>query len=1246
MTTTRNTTPWTQSQRTGIYDRSGSLVVSAAAGTGKTAVLTERCVDLVAGTSPIEIDRLLVVTFTEAAALEMRDRIRKKLRDLYEDKGGSRLLRQLTLLDAASISTLHSFCLQVIRENFSAAGIEPDAAVLGDDEAQMLKDDVLGELFEQLYTGQDAHSQSFARFVANYGQGKDDGIRRQVKHLHEYLRSLPPARRAEWQARALAAYTLETGGTLTGQQFSDLRTAMLDEIDLLLEMGEVHLAALHARIGEHKGLDSGQAVQIYVTQLRADLEAIKTPAGLRTWIESAGNLPWTKVGRWGDVPENCRDWAKWLHDHWKERFCSRWLASAEAWSHGIRITADYAALLLWLVNQFEELFGQAKRRIGKIDYSDMEEHAVTLLANERGEPSDIARAYQQRYDVVLVDEFQDTNPIQAAIVHLVSRESADPPTPNLFVVGDVKQSIYGFRMTDPELFRQRQECIGQGRLAGRCISLQENFRSRPEVLGFINRVFGKLMQENETDVAYDDQAMLKPGRSDFAPLDGPAVELHLLDGAKAGAGNDAQPAGEDPGQDDVEALAAREKEAYLIARRIQQLKESAGLSYSNMVILLRSTQTSAPVYADTLRRYGIPVYAELRSGYFASREIKDMLCLLQVLENMRQDIPLAAVLRSPLFGPPLCDADLADMRLARPDLEFHQAVRAYTQGGANATLRHTVARQLDRLDRWRNEARLKPLAEVIASIYQETGLLEYVTLLRDGPQCRANLSSLYERARQFGQFSRQGLRRFVSFVMEMIRSGQEATTPTAVSQAQDVVRIMSIHASKGLEFPVVFLADLARQFNDMDFKSAIVLDRAGTLGIEARAPQRMVRSDTLIKLLAAGRVRRQSRAEELRVLYVAMTRAKERLILVGTPRRKASEWLEECRQFWRDWAGPLPRYLVRYANCPLDWVVPALAAKEHADEPHLFDWREAKEPTGTTGQSAAALLVYPRQVTDTWQIAEPAARLSSAQVLAALDDKAGKSPQQAQQTIARLTGTYPCDKLTRVPAITPVTELKGRLQWDDDGDEGPRHASPAHVKPSSGNFGVPRRLRPVGAADAARQKGTATHLFLERVDLAGPTDRKSLQGQLARLVERRLLSAVEAEQIDLRSVDWFLNETDLGRQLRTNHKTVRREMSFLMRLEPQLLAPGSGSDDLADCGIVRGVIDVLWVTADGIEIADFKTDAVEGAELRWRIDLYRGQLRMYAEAIRRIWKRPVCRLWLAFLHPRHIEPFAPAPLKG
>ncbi len=1259
---TANSDPnWTPAQRAGITDRSGSLAVSAAAGTGKTTVLTRRCVRLVIGDEPVDITRLLVVTFTEAAAREMRDRIRECLREQYDRNPLGRFTRQIALLDAAPICTLHAFCLQVVRENFATAGIEPDAGVLDEDEARLLKDDTLDELFESLYTSQDERGRQFARFVADYGQGRDNTVREQVVHLHEYLRSLPPPRREAWKQAALAAYVLDADGGLTPEHFAQLREAVLEEIDLLQEMGRIRLRAFEAQFGPSKAVDAGQAVCEYVEQLRASLEKVATQTALRQWVEQAGNVPWPRGIRWGEVPESCRKWAKWLYDTWKDSAGKRWVASAEAWAHGIGIAADYVDLLIWLVDRFDEGYARARQRIGRIDYSDMEEYAYRILAGDDGKPSEIARAFQHRYEHVLVDEFQDVNPIQAAILHLVSRESAEPPEPNLFVVGDVKQSIYGFRMTDPMLFDRRQEAVQAGKIAGRCISLQDNFRSRPEILAFVNRVFRKLLRKDETQVAYDALAELKPGREGYAPTDTPPIELHVLDGAKPPAGDDDQEAPaadkqDTPATDDVqeEELRDREKEAFLVASRIKEMlgqpyfdgKRTRPLTYRDMVILLRSTSTAAPVYNEVLRGMGIPVYAELRSGFFASREIQDMLCLLQVLENMRQDIPLAAVLRSPLLGEALCDADLADIRLARPAAEFCEAVRWYAESGPDDVLRKKVASRLDTLDRWRGEARLRPLAELVAEIYRQTGILEYVTLLPDGRQGRANLLGLYERARQFGQFSRQGLRRFVGFVTEMIQAGRESNAPTAVSEAQDVVRIMSTHASKGLEFPVVFLADLGRRFNDTDFQGAIVLDREGTLGMEARDPERMLRSDTLIKLLAAGRVRRQNRSEELRVLYVAMTRAKHRLVLVGTTRTRAGEWLEQERDLWKDYDGPLPRYLVRHAGCPLDWIVPALATPE-AGIPSLFAWRDAEQPVAGRGTDPLAVFLYPAEATRTWRCAEQADRPDSRRVLAALVGgkmNASQRDSAAAAAIARLTAEYRFQRLTRIEAIKPVTELKGRLQWDDEDDQDNPAGKPPH-RHAGGGFGIPRRLRPSTGGDAARQRGTATHLFMEKVDLAGPTDPANLQRQLEAMVESRLLSAVEAEQVDLAGAAWFFNETEPGRLIRKHRDQVYREMPFVMRLEPDRFLAGSGSDDLADASIVRGVIDVLWRTPEGVDIADFKTDAVGGQELHRRIALYQEQLDLYAEAIRRIWRQPVCRLWLAFLHARHIEPFTPRPLK-
>jgi len=1248
-TTNRKAPPaWTDAQREAIRDRSGSLLVTAAAGTGKTAVLTERCVQLVTGTDGADLDRLLVVTFTEAAALEMRDRIRQRLLEQHARRPSARLARQIALLDVAAISTLHAFCLQVVRENFSTAGIEPDAQVLDEDEAELLKNELLDALLEELYARTDERGQRFAAFIADYAGGRDSNIRRHILRLHDYLRSLPPGERAAWKKKALAAYELEGDGRLPADLFEQLRCALADEIKMLLEMNQPYLQAFREHVGQHKGLERAVTVHETLLELAEKLPRLNDPDQLHAAIEAARKLPWPPLGRWGDVPQYRRDWTEWLRKKWEEGVSARWGAPPEAWAFGIRATRDYAELLLWLADRFGEMYAAAKRRAGRIDYSDMEEHAYALLAETHGGPSEIAKAYQQRFEAVLVDEFQDINPIQAEILRLISRESADPPEPNLFVVGDVKQSIYGFRMTEPDLFQQRQRRIRTGELTGRCIGLQENFRSRPELLTAINEIFKKLMRADETQIEYDRRAELRPGK-EYPPADGPVVELHLLD---AGPKKGPQPEQEPATGDDAESFEKREKEALLIARRIEQLVGTPildddgerPLRYRDIVVLLRSTRNAAETYAQTLQRCGIPVYAELRSGYFESRPIKDMLSLLEVLENMQQDIPLAAVLRSPVLGQALSDADLAEIRLARPDLPFHQAVTAYALSGPDEALRCRLGKRLETLRCWRQAARTRPLAEVIARIYEETGLLEYITMTDDGLQGRANLVHLYERARQFGTFTRQGLRRFILFAREMIRSGREATAPTAVSEAEDVVRIMSIHASKGLEFPVVFLADLANKFNDQDSQGPIVMDRDGWLGIEARDPQRMVKSETLIQHLAARSVRKQGRAEELRVLYVAMTRAKERLVLTGTPKTDAAEWVGRQRQLWQDSCGPLPRYLIRHGSSPLHWLVPVLAAAP-AD---LVDWQEAPEPTAPTARTPIAVVVYRGEDHETWQIARPAERPNRTEILSALDEAAGgidKMPVEASRAIDRLRRLYRYERLTQVPAVMAATELKGRLDWLNEEEAPAEIAEPVrHTSAAAAGLSVPRKLRAQSPAESARQRGAATHLLLQHLDLSGPIDRAALEGQLHEIVARGLLSDAEAGLIDLDGIVWLLSETELGRHLRTHSEAVRREVPFVMRLDPHLYAPGSGSDDPADAAVVRGVIDMLWATGDGIEIADFKTDVVSGRELERRINLYRDQLRIYAEAIRKIWQRPVQRAWLAFLHARHVEPFVPQPL--
>ncbi|MEO6436327.1 MAG: 3'-5' exonuclease, partial [Tepidisphaeraceae bacterium] len=618
-------------------------------------------------------------------------------------------------------------------------------------------------------------------------------------------------------------------------------------------------------------------------------------------------------------------------------------------------------------------------------------------------------------------------------------------------------------------------------------------------------------------------------------------------------------------------------------------------------------------YAEVLRRSLIPVHSESGTGYFESMEVNDVLALLKVLDNRAQDIPLAAVLRSPIAGLPDPEDILARVRLAYPDrsIPFHQAVVRYAKERNDevaAKLNDVIAR----LDRWRTLAQRRPLAELIWDVYDSTGYLAFCAGLRDGEQRKANLIDLHDRARQFGSFQRQGLSRFLAF-LDQLREESDLGRPPVVSEGEDVVRIMTIHHSKGLEFPVVFIPDLGKRINLQDCAGSILVDRHAYLGMDVVDEVRQVRYPSLASTLVSSRLRRQSMAEELRVLYVAMTRAKEHLILVGTTKPDADEaWAEK----WAGHPGALPADAVLGVMSMLDWIGPAAAAnRTRTNEPIRIIKHDVKEVQSWPASESLRPAEGERQ-----------------QRLARLEPlRPSPSPDpQAEEIIARLATEYrfaPLTKLAAVEAATAITK-KGK-------------SAPVGGGQSSGKvveFGklleLPRAVRTEQKASAA-DIGEATHLVLQHLDFAQPCDWPNLKSQISNLLDRRLMNPAAAGSVDLDSILWLI-ASDVGKLIRAHAATLRRELPLYLAVPPQEFDATVTSDDPQDRVMVRSRLDLLVATARGLEIVDYKTDRVTEQTLDQRVEFYRPQMELYRRAVQEMTGQPPAAVHLVFLHPRRI----------
>ncbi len=1241
---------WTAAQRRAIETIDRSVLVSAGAGSGKTAVLAERCAELVANPrGGCSVDQLLVVTFTDAASSEMRSRIASALRArLAQSPTNGWLQRQLALLDGAAISTLHSFCRQILGKYFAHADMDPLMPLLDPADARLLRKETARQVFDEFGRREDAVGEAFLDFIASYSPAGETAMIDRALEVDAFLNSVldPDA----WLQHSLDSLATR-GGELPDywrSRYVDMVRRELDEQSRLVKQ---HLAALRnepAAVDESRqslashaaALDGWRAMLQRSTDLKT-LDAV-CHEGIGSYIFPAvpRKTPKVKALPEAELAAFIRA-AEMLRTVRDDLFTKRLddvvghFTVAE-WAEGLARTRPHAEVFVALVRAVRNAYQKAKSGLGVMDFVDLERRARDLLLNESNH---VAAQLRDRFVHVLVDEFQDINPVQADILRLVSREVEAGRPANLFTVGDVKQSIYRFRLAEPMLFLKRRERFAADGERGVAIDLVENFRSRPRVLDGINALMERLMAADLGGIDYDDSARLRPGPvpADPPPDESTPIELHLLDDRPI-------PDEEEKDEEESDGGGAEwlriEREAYIIAGRIQALV-ARGANYSDIVILLRSMKIRAGLFVRTLSRLGIPVYADTSGGFFESLEVRDLLSLLAILDNEQQDIPLAAVLRSPLFGEPLSDNELvairAESRGQDADSRFHVAVAEYAQRGADTNLRARLTEIFDRIDRWRQRARRRPLADVVWQIYEESGYLAYVEGLRDGRQRRANLLQLHEYARQFGGFRRQGLYRFLRFIDGLRDAGEDLEPGTAAAPSGDVVRVMTIHRSKGLEFPIVILGELGKRFNLDDARGRILFDRQLGLALDAVDLERRISYPTLPHRLVSRSIHAESLAEELRILYVALTRAKQRLVLVGS---KSPSRLQSLRERLRGHEGPLPISDRLGATSAMDWVLSALACQREDQVAQIAGDRDVG------GRPLFSVHTYDAEFMRDWKLEpEPKPRqLQSLDTLAQLRSMESPPPLEGSKTLIqiverRLTTPYPARALTRVPAVAAATVLKRR--WDAIDDPDDRSASwPLQVKTrrssvlTADRFHPPETLQPSVQSDAT-SRGTWTHALLQRLDFRRPCDNADLKEQLRSVTDAGFLTTEQAKQIDLDSIEWFVR-TPLAGRLREEKTRMHREWPFVIGVDPSRYDPAAKKIDDQDVLLVRGILDVLFDSGDGWEILDYKTDALDSSAIAQRVEDYRGQLGIYSAAVQAVWRTSVKKRWLVFLSPRQI----------
>ncbi|WP_400162552.1 helicase-exonuclease AddAB subunit AddA [Brevibacillus sp. TJ4] len=1246
---------WTEEQWQAITRRGNNVLVAAAAGSGKTSVLVERIIRRVLDTdNPVGVDQLLVVTFTNAAAAEMRHRIGDALRLALQDNPDSvHLRRQLALLQRATITTLHSFCLGILRQYYYLIDLDPDFRIADQMEAELLRQDTLEEQMEDWYE-QDPAFQALADYMLD---GQDDEILvRLLVRLYEFSRSHPHP--AEWLAEAAGMFELGGRQSLDGLAWTKS----------ILRSLELELGGLEGKMRRAVTLaGSAEGPAGYLPLLEAEAEAVlRARLACREGWQSAesalaavtfAKLPPVK-GADPDVKaqvQDLRNSVKKAIADMREQYVSM---PAEQYLADLRQLAVHMQTLARLVTQFAEAFALAKQSRSLVDFGDLEHLALQVLTerDEDGQirPSAVAAQLREQFAEVLVDEYQDINLVQETILRMVSRDRETNGTANRFMVGDVKQSIYRFRLAEPKLFlekylayqrdgQQAGELGEQAEVpddAGWRIDLAANFRSRRQVVDAVNFLFRQIMSPGVGEIDYDRSAELV-NRASYPEVaeERLQAELHLIDRADAGVegvastnaegGDEESSSTSENAQSEAEEASAAQLEARLIASRIRRWmepgegeepllvydKQAGGLrpvSYRDIVILLRATSGWGEIMQEELRKAGIPVHAEQTSGYFAATEVEIMLSLLRVIDNPLQDIPLAGVLRSPLVG--LSEEHLAQIRMQYPAGTFHQAVLQYAE---EQPVRNQWERRLRtfmrQLDDWRTQARRGALSELITRLYRDTGYFDYVAALENGQQRQANLQALYDRAKQYESGSYRGLFRFLRFVDRLQEAGNDMGEARTIGENEDVVRVMTIHKSKGLEFPVVFVAGMGKQFNTMDLKSSFLLHKDLGFGPLAVDPDNQVRYPSLAALGIRQQLHRDLLAEEMRVLYVALTRAREKLILLGSAKdlaKSVGDWGVQG-----DGERLADEELIR-ARGYLDWVGRALLRHPQASPlrsyPHTRGTGEEVRVRTVVDDSIWSFHFY--QAEELRALTEPSAdeRLVW-EKLTRREEVADRPVDEAARRVIeqRLGWQHPNPLTSQVAAKWSVSELKRRASA---GKGGRTYTLPAITdKPKF--LSADRTHRLSGA-----EKGTITHLIMQQLDLSRPLDEADIAEQVASLGARRFLTEEQIQAVDQVQIARFF-ASPLGQRI-LRGRQVHRELPFTLAIPAHEAEPELGTDTDEQV-IVQGVIDCLVEEQDGsLLLIDFKTDWIAQEpspevveELTRR---YEEQIRLYARAVREL----------------------------
>ncbi len=1136
---------WTKEQEKAIYKNGNNILVAAAAGSGKTAVLVERIINKITNEN-IDVDKLLVVTFTNAAAAEMRERVLEAIYKKIEERPDDlNLQKQIVLLNKSHISTIHAFCLEVIKNNFYKTNISPNFRLANTPEIELLRMETLEEVFENLYEEKD---KNFIKLVNIYcGYRDDDKLKEMILKIYKYIQSMPYPE--EWLQSQVKKFNLDIE--------EDFSKTIWGKI-LIKESKEIIRDSINILKNINKKLKLETDLSKWYLIINEDIESLEKILQFEKWDDIYNAIQELKFRTWASdrkIISELKDRAKEVRDKIKAKIddlkTKTFIYNSNQANSDIYEMYEVLKEIENVILKFSETYRNNKLEKNIIDFNDIEHLALQILVekNEDGkyEPTEVAREYQEIFNEIAIDEYQDSNEIQEEILKSISNGN------NIFMVGDVKQSIYKFRQARPEIFLEKYNTYEDNK-----IQLFANFRSRSNVLDLTNTIFKNIMSKEFGSIEYNENEFLNVGQ-EYLEFEGKTLgkaELHIIDASE-----------EEEIDEQDELIENVEIEAKFVANKIKQLindnyyvfdkkKGYRKLQFKDIVILLRKTAKVAPIYEKELSKLEYPVFSDIGTNYFESIEIQIIMSLLKIISNPDNDIALATVLRSPIGN--FTDNELIEIRLKNRNESFYKALLEKTE---NKKLSDKINEFLNLIEDLRTKQEYLKLDELIWYIYEKTGFYNYVSLMQNGNIKTANLRMLFEKAKDYEQGSFKGLYNFISFIDRVIKNGSDMGAPKLIGENEDVIRIMSIHKSKGLEFPVVFLCGTGNQFNMLDLNDNIMIHPDIGFGPKYINYERKIQYNTIAKESIKYQIKKELQEEEMRLLYVALTRAREKLIITGID-KNLKKSLKEKEELLQMSDNTLTKEIAKKCKSYLDWIENVNLCDDKMKE--LID-------------------VYEHSKNEKFEEKD-------------IDEEVVKleiEEREINPEIEKvLTWKYPYKDLTEIEGKSSVSKI---------------------VKDDIENLEIelkkPKFLEPVLQLTKA-EIGTTVHLIMQKLNFMKDYNIEEIESLLQSLVQKEIITEKQREAVPKQKILAF-TQSEMFKEI-SKAKEIYKEQPFYINIPVKELYESESDEKI----LVQGIIDLYYISENGeIVLVDYKTDYVPENDENYLIEKYSGQLRLYKRAI-------------------------------